>query len=413
MVAALLSSTETSAPEPWHEQWHRHPSAIPAHEWDALVAHHPGGTPFMRHSFLSAMVDSASACADTGWRPLFLSLHDDSGHLLAACPAFVKSHSYGEYVFDWAWADAHDRAFAAQGVRYYPKLLSGVPFSPVPGPRLLVDPLLPEGTQQMLRERLLRALSDQAQRQGWSSAHVLFLTDQEAQAAQSQGWLVRHGAQFHWTNRQPEPYVDFDEFLGSLQRDKRKKIKQERRKVTDAGVTFEVRQGAQITSDDWDFFYRCYAQTYLERGQQPYLSRDFWARVSQARPQDWVLFVALQEGERIAAALLAVDTDQGLAYGRYWGALRNVSCLHFETCYYQPMAWCIEQGYQRFEGGAQGEHKLARGLLATPTRSVHWLVQARFKQAVAQFLSQEGEHVLRYVNELDERTPFKPQHDGD
>ncbi|MES2090298.1 MAG: peptidogalycan biosysnthesis protein, partial [Pseudomonadota bacterium] len=230
------------------EQWHEHPQSIDPLAWDALVAHEPGGTPFMRHSFLTALIDSGSACLETGWQPLFLTLHDDAGTLMAACATFVKSHSYGEYVFDWAWADAHDRAYAQHGARYFPKLLSAVPFSPVPGPRLLVSPHLSEHTRQALRQRLLQALSGQAQRQGWSSAHVLFVSEAEAQAAQSQGWLQREGVQFHWHNRQVEPYVDFEEFLGSLHRDKRKKIKQERRKVQEAGVSFEVLEGAQITS---------------------------------------------------------------------------------------------------------------------------------------------------------------------
>jgi len=395
------------------EQWHDHPGQIEAAQWDALVAGLPGGTPFMRHGFLSAMVDSGSACAETGWHPLFVTLHDDSNRLVAACATFAKTHSYGEYVFDWAWADAHDRAFAEGGARYFPKLLGAVPFSPVPGPRLLVDQQASPEVQQALRERLLQALSQRARLQSWSSAHVLFVSEQEAQAAQAQGWLQRHGVQFHWQNREGDPYFDYDDFLDSLHRDKRKKIKQERRKVRDAGVRFEVLQGAQITPTDWDFFHRCYTQTYWQHGQQPYLTREFWTLASQTRPQDWVLFVAHrphEEGhdERMACALLAVDAELGLAYGRYWGALETVSCLHFEACYYQPMAWCIAQGYQRFEGGAQGEHKLARGLLATPTRSVHWLTHPGFKKAVSDYLSREEHQIRHYIDELDDRKPFKP-----
>ncbi|MDI1260747.1 GNAT family N-acetyltransferase [Aquabacterium sp.] len=389
-------------------QWHDHPGAIDASQWDRLVAGIPGGTPFMRHSFLSAMVDSGSACAKTGWQPLFVTLHDGAGQMVAACATFAKSHSYGEYVFDWAWADAHDRAFGAAGASYFPKLLGAVPFSPVPGPRLLVDPNAAPEVQQALRKSLLHAISQQVQQQAWSSAHILFVSDQEAGAAKEQGWLERHGVQFHWQNRQGEPYFDYEDFLASLHRDKRKKIHQERRKVRDAGVSFEVLEGAQILDADWDFFHRCYTQTYLQHGQQPYLSREFWRLASESRPQDWVLFVASREGERMACALLAVDTELGLAYGRYWGALSTVSCLHFEACYYQPMAWCIAKGYQRFEGGAQGEHKLARGLLGTPTQSVHWLAHPGFKQAVADFLHREGCQIQHYIDELDDRKPFKP-----
>jgi predicted N-acyltransferase len=400
MVAALTLDLR--------EQWHDHPGTIPAHAWDRLVAGIAGGTPFMRHGFLSAMVDSGSACAETGWQPLFLTLHDTAGALVAACATFAKSHSYGEYVFDWSWADAHDRAFGAEGASYYPKLLGAAPFSPVPGPRLLVDPQAAPEVQQALRARLLLAMSEQAQQQGWSSAHVLFVSELEAQAALDQGWLQRHGVQFHWQNREGAPYFDYEDFLASLHRDKRKKIKQERRKVQEAGVTFEVLEGDQISDADWDFFHRCYTQTYHQHGQHPYLTRTFWTLASQARPQDWVLFIAHQGGERIACALMAVDVESGLAYGRYWGALNAVSCLHFEACYYQPMAWCIAKGFQRFEGGAQGEHKLARGLLGVPTQSVHWLAHPGFRQAVADFLHREDHQIQHYIDELNDRKPFKP-----
>jgi len=400
MVAALTLDLR--------EQWHDHPGTIPAQAWDRLVAGIPGGTPFMRHGFLSAMVDSGSACAQTGWQPWFLTLHDAQGELVGAGRTLANSDANGGYGFDGAWADAHDRAFGAEGASYYPKLLGAVPFSPVPGPRLLVDPQASPEVQHALRIRLLQAMSQQAQHQDWSSAHILFVSELEAQAAHEQGWLQRHGVQFHWENRAGDPYLDFEDFLASLHRDKRKKIKQERRKVQEAGISFEVRQGGQITAQDWDFFHRCYTQTYHQHGQRPYLTRDFWTLASQARPQDWVLFIAHQGSERMACALLAVDVESGMAYGRYWGALRTVSCLHFEACYYQPMAWCIAQGFQRFEGGAQGEHKLARGLLGTPTRSVHWLAHPGLRQAVADFLQREDRQIQHYIDELNDRKPFKP-----
>jgi predicted N-acyltransferase len=389
----------------WHQDLHE----IPAADWDALVRLVPGGSPFLSHAFMCAMVDSGSACANTGWLPLFLTLQDESGRVLAGCPAFVKSHSYGEYVFDWAWADAHDRALAAAGITYFPKLLSAVPFSPIPGARLLTHPDLDGDDTTAAQMQLLQALEARCQAQGWSSAHALFVSKPEADMARAQGWLVRDGVQFHWQNRPGQPYADFGEFLASLQRDKRKKIQQERRKVSDAGVHFEVREGAQIGSADWDFFYRCYSQTYREHGQQPYLSRDFWHRVASSLPRNWVLFTAKQGGESVACALLAVDPVHKVAYGRYWGAVASVSCLHFEACYYQPLNWCIEQGYARFEGGAQGEHKLARGLLASPTQSVHWLRHEGLKSAVADFLAREHQGIGHYIDELDERRPFKPQ----
>lgn len=389
--------------------WHESLMEIDAAQWDALVAAVPGGTPFLRHGLLSAFIDSGSACAQTGWQPQFVTLRDAAGGIVAASPVFLKSHSYGEYVFDWSWADAHDRALARLGQHYYPKLLAAVPFSPIPGQRLLVRPDLPDAHRQAARKQLLEAMQSRCEAQGWSSAHALFVSDEEAEIAQSSGWLVRQGVQFHWQNRAPQPYASFEDFLASLHRDKRKKIQQERRKVRDAGVTFEVIEGAAISESDWDFFHLCYGQTYRERGQQPYLTRAFWQQAARALPGCWVLFVASIEGRRIASALLAVDPVKRLAYGRYWGALASVSCLHFEACYYQPLSWCIEHGYARFEGGAQGEHKLTRGLLPVGTRSVHWLQHEGLRDAVADFLMREVRGVSHYISELDERSPFKPQ----
>lgn len=388
--------------------WHERLDQIPADQWDELVSATDGGTPFLRMGLLRAMVDSGSACAETGWQPQFLTLEDEAGRIQAACPLFLKSHSYGEYVFDWAWADAHDRALARYGERYYPKLLGAVPFSPIPGPRLLVQSGLPDELRNQARRQLLQAMVERCHREGWSSAHVLFLPEAEAELARQSGWLIRQGVQFHWQNRAPAPFVDFEDFLASLQRDKRKKIQQERRKIRDAGVSFEVLRGEQITEADWAFFARCYAQTYHERGQQPYLTPAFWRMASQALPDNWVLFIASQGTERVASALLACDPVHQVAYGRYWGAIKDISCLHFEACYYQPLAWCITQGIQRFEGGAQGEHKLTRGLLPVGTRSAHWLRHEGLRDAVAEFLDRETMGVDQYAAELDARSPFKP-----
>jgi predicted N-acyltransferase len=392
--------------------WHDSLSEIPADQWDELAKAVSGGVPFLLHGVLSAFIDSGSACAASGWRPRFLTLRDDRGRVVAGCPAFIKSHSYGEYVFDWSWADAHDRALAPHGRRYHPKLLSAVPFSPIPGERLLVHPTASPELKALARTQLLHALRDQCESSDLSSVHVLFVSEEEARLASAEGWLIRHGMQFHWQNRSEEPYASFEDFMASLQREKRKKIQQERRKVREAGVVFEVLEGSSITADDWDFFHRCYSQTYLERGQTPYLSRDFWTRAAQAAPASWVLFIATHEGRRIAAALLAVDSVSRVAHGRYWGALAQVSCLHFEACYYQPLAWCIEQKYQRFEGGAQGEHKLTRGLLPVNTHSVHWLQHEGLRDAVDDFLKREKQGVASYIGELDERSPFKPQDQG-
>ncbi len=372
------------------------PAAIDAAAWDALLATRAAATPFMRHAYLAALHESGSATASTGWQPQFLCVFDGE-RLIAACPLYLKTHSYGEYVFDWAWADAYQR----HGLRYYPKLLDAVPFTPVPGPRLLAR-------DATARRVLLRAMQQIARDAKLSSAHLLFVDDDDLDAARAEGWMLRSTVQFHWTQNDAAPYADFAAFLASLQRDKRKKIQQERRRVADAGVTFVALEGAQIGADDWAFFYRCYVQTYREHGaSKPYLTRDFFARMAATMPEHWLLFVAQRDGERIAASLIGIDPRRRAAYGRYWGATEHVSCLHFEACYYQPLAWCIANGYTRFEGGAQGEHKMARGLLPVQTWSVHWLAHPQFAQAVGDFLAREGAGVADYLDELNERRPFK------
>jgi predicted N-acyltransferase len=372
-----------------------HPAGIAADRWDALLEAQAAATPFMRHAYLLALHESGSADADTGWLPQFLVVERGS-ELIAACPLYLKDHSYGEYVFDWAWADAYQR----HGLPYYPKLLSAVPFTPVPGPRLLArDPAS--------RELLLRAMMQIARDAQLSSAHVLFLDDADRAAAVDAGWMLRSTVQFHWTNREPEPYAGFADFLSTLQREKRKKIQQERRRVCEAGIGFTVHAGAQIGERDWDFFYRCYTLTYRAHHSTPYLTRDFFARMAATMAEHWVLFIAWKDGRRVAASLIAVDARERSAFGRYWGAIEHVPFLHFEACYYQPLEWCIANGMRRFEGGAQGEHKMARGLLPVQTWSAHWLAHPQFARAVADFLEREDSGIEQYLDELNERRPFK------
>lgn len=371
------------------------PAQISATAWNALLDAQPSATPFMRHEYLLALHASGSAVAQTGWLPQFL-LVEDEGELIAACPLYLKDHSYGEYVFDWAWADAYRR----HGLDYYPKLLDAVPFTPVPGPRLLAF-------DAAGRQLLLAAMQQLARQAKLSSAHLLFLDEADQQAALEAGWMMRSTVQFHWQNRQPQPYADFADFLASLQREKRKKIQQERRRVTDVGVTFTTAQGAEIGAADWDFFYRCYTLTYRAHHSTPYLKRDFFRRMAATMSEHWLLFIAWRGGERIAASLIAIDPQRRVAFGRYWGATEPVSCLHFEACYYQPLQWCIAHGYQRFEGGAQGEHKMARGLLPVQTWSAHWLAHPQFAEAVGDFLAREGAGIEHYLDELNERRPFK------
>ena len=371
------------------------PSEIDASQWNALLAQQPSATPFMRHEYLLALHASGSASAATGWTAQFLAVEED-GELIAACPLYLKDHSYGEYVFDWAWADAYQR----HGLAYYPKLLDAVPFTPVPGPRLLAR-------DANGRRVLLEAMQQFARQAKLSSAHLLFLGEGDQACARDAGWMMRSTVQFHWTNREPGAYLDFQDFLASLQREKRKKIQQERRRVADAGISFAALQGTAISSADWDFFYRCYTLTYRAHHSTPYLTRDFFARMAKTMAENWLLFVARRGDERIAVSMIGIDPVRRVAFGRYWGAIEFVPCLHFEACYYHPLAWCIDQGYQRFEGGAQGEHKMARGLLPVQTWSAHWLAHPQFAQAVADFLEREGAGVESYMDELNERVPFK------
>jgi predicted N-acyltransferase len=374
---------------------HTEPGELPLDAWNALLESQAAPSPFMRLEYLQALHESGSATAETGWQPQFLSL-SRGDELVAACPAYLKSHSYGEYVFDFAWADAYRR----HGLAYYPKLLVAVPFTPVPGSRLLAR-------DAQSRELLMRGLQALAEQQELSSAHLLFGDASDLAAANNRHWLQRSGVQFHWQNRDPLPFASFEEFLKAMQRDKRKKIQQEQRRVVDAGIVFEVREGSQITETDWDFFYHCYQLTYRAHHSTPYLSREFFRLMAERMPANWLLFIAKRGEQRVAASLIALDPQRRQAYGRYWGCTEPVSCLHFDACYYQPLAWCIDKRYQRFEGGAQGEHKMARGLLPVSTSSSHWLAHPDFSHAVADFLAQEGQAMRGYVNELESHHPFK------
>ncbi len=394
-------------------------AAIAPTQWDDLLACQGQPTPFMRHAYLLALEESGSVGAGTGWDPVALTVRERAGNdgrapgaLVAAAAAYLKMHSYGEYVFDWAWADAYRR----YGQEYYPKLVVAVPFTPVPGARLLAR-------DAAARALLLRAFEALARESGCSSVHLLFGDSADNDAAQQARWMMRQGVQFHWHNRgalQPGdagtpgapagtalPYVDFADFLASLQREKRKKIGQERRRVQEAGVTFETLAGECIAQDDWDFFHACYCNTYAEHRSTPYLTREFFTRMQRAMPGNWVMFVASRAGRRVACALIAVDRAAGAAYGRYWGALESIPYVHFEACYYQPLQWCIEQRFRRFEGGAQGEHKMARGLMPVRTQSAHWIAEPQFARAIGSHLQQESGAIDTYLDELDDRTPFK------
>ncbi|WP_205193231.1 GNAT family N-acetyltransferase [Burkholderia sp. LMG 13014] len=373
------------------------PAEVPADEWNALLARDAQPTPFLRHEFLDALHVARCAVDDTGWSPHFVSLTDErTGRLAAAAPVYAKQHSYGEYVFDWAWADAYQR----NDLPYYPKLLCAVPFTPVQGTRLLA-------ADDDARRRLAATLLAFAEQSDVSSLHVLFPTGDEAALLESMGMMLREGVQFHWIN---DGYRHFDDFLGTLEQKKRKNIRAERRKVHDAGVTFRRLTGDQITDADWRFFSRCYRQTYREHFSSPYLNLDFFRTIGATMPENLLLVIAEADGQPIASALAVYrrgENGGGTLYGRYWGAVEHVPCLHFETAYYQLLEFCIEAGLDTFEGGAQGEHKLARGFLPTVTHSAHWLAHPAFSDAVARFLERETEHIHAYVDELREHDPFR------
>ncbi|WP_224022900.1 GNAT family N-acetyltransferase [Burkholderia vietnamiensis] len=374
------------------------PAEVPADEWNALLERDAQPTPFLRHEFLDALHVARCAVDDTGWSPHFVTLTDaHTGRLAAAAPVYAKQHSYGEYVFDWAWADAYQR----NDLPYYPKLLCAVPFTPVQGTRLLA-------VDEDARRRLAATLLAFAEQSDVSSLHVLFPTGDEARLLESMGMMLREGVQFHWLN---DGYRDFDDFLGTLEQKKRKNIRAERRKVRDAGITFRRLVGEQITDADWRFFTRCYRQTYREHYSSPYLNLEFFRTIGATMPENLLLVVAEADGRPIASSLAVyrcgADGRGGTLYGRYWGALEHVPCLHFETAYYQLLEFCIEAGLDTFEGGAQGEHKLARGFLPTVTHSAHWLAHPAFSDAVARFLERETEHIHAYVDELREHDPFR------
>jgi len=324
---------------------------IGAERWNAVLAHETAN-PFVRYEFLHALHASGCAAERTGWEPHHLTLWSGN-ELKAAAPLYRKHHSYGEYVFDWAWADAHQR----HGIDYYPKWLVAVPFTPVPGPRLLA-------VDAASRDALAAALQRHAEASGLSSIHALFLPEADAARLGALGQMTRRSVQFHWFNR---GYAAFDDYLAGLTQPKRKKVRAERRKVAEAGVTFARKVGSDIGEADWAFFAHCYARTYAAHHSTPYLTRAFFLRVAQAMPETLLLVVAQRDGRPIASALALFDAER--LYGRYWGAVETVPCLHFETSYYQMIEFAIERRLAWFEGGAQGAHKLARGLDPVPTRS--------------------------------------------
>jgi predicted N-acyltransferase len=357
-------------------------------QWQALA----GDNPTLAWSFLHALHETGCASTQTGWTPRYLVLYR-AGVLRGAMPLYLKDHSRGEYVFDHAWADAFHR----NGLDYYPKLLSAVPFTPVTGSRLLAA--TPED-----RKLLAHAVLQVARQLETSSLHILFPDEQDRQALAAAGFMLREGVQFHWEN---PGYADFDAFLASFKMEKRKKIRQDRRRVLDAGIRFEHLAGRSITADVLQFFYQCYVATYEAHFSRPYLSLEFFERLREQSPDSLIIVLALRGDQPVAVALNLVGGN--VMYGRYWGTTEFVSGLHFETCYVQSIDYCITHGIARFEGGAQGVHKMSRGLSPTPTWSAHWVADPRFASAIADFLAQETAAIGEYIDELAEHQPFKEE----
>ncbi|MEE1947509.1 GNAT family N-acetyltransferase [Pseudomonas alcaligenes] len=366
---------------------HRLADIAPA-AWDALL---PEAQPFLRHAFLAALEDSGSVGVHTGWQPAHRLLRDAAGEVRVALPAYIKEHSFGEYVFDMGWAEACQRA----GIAYYPKLLGAVPFSPVSGPRLLGDP------QQagVLLDELTASLAGE----GLSGLHVNFLRAEDDVLFEARdGWLQRLDCQYHWRNR---GYRDFQDFLDALSSRKRKQLRKEREQVAEQGIDFRWQLGAELCEADWDFVYACYASTYHVRRRAPYLTRAFFSLLAERMPEAIRVVSALQHGRPVAMAFSLVAGER--FYGRYWGCLGDFDRLHFETCFYQGIERAIAEGLQCFDAGAQGEHKLIRGFEPVITRSWHYLLHPGLRAAVANFLAEERPALRAYAEQARELLPYR------
>jgi uncharacterized protein len=369
-------------------------SEVSPADWNALLS--PDASPFLKHEFLSTLEETACVGSNTGWQIAHLALYR-SKKLIGAMPLYLKLHSYGEFVFDWSWAQAYEQ----QGMQYYPKALCAIPFTPVQGSRILFAPL---ENKSQVQEQLIAGLKTLLMQNKLSSAHVLFPLGEQTQAMVDQGFMLRDSVQFHWHNHQ---FVSFEQFLSTLTMKRRKNIRQEREKVSREGISFRHIPGQSATDQDWEFFYQCYANTYMEHHSSPYLNQDFFKLLCSRMPENLHLIVAQRGSSPIAASLLFVDAASSTAYGRYWGALEHIPCLHFETAYYQAIEYCIEQKIETFEGGAQGEHKMARGFLPTTIQSAHFIVDPQFSKAVKHFLEREQLGIGAYVDELAEHSPLK------
>ena len=367
---------------------------IPTSDWNTLLPRDAGL--FLNHAFLSALEETGCVGDKTGWQVAHLGLKEQN-ILVGVMPLYLKQHSYGEFVFDWSWAQAYEQ----QGMNYYPKALCAIPFTPVQGARILC---FPGKNTKEIYAALVAGLKSLLVHNHLSSAHILFPLASELAAFEDQGFMLRDSVQFHWHNKD---FQSFEHFLAALTMKRRKNIRREREQVFREQITFRHIPGKLSTDQDWEFFYRCYQNTYVEHLSSPYLNEAFFKLWAQRMPDNLHLIIAQRDQTPIAASLLVVDKDSSKAYGRYWGAIEHIPCLHFETAYYQAIEYCIEEGIQIFEGGAQGEHKMARGFLPTTIQSAHYIVDPRFAQAVKHFLEREHQGIAAYVDELAEHSPLK------
>ena len=378
-----------------HVQVHKSIDGIPAGDWNRLV----GDYPFLRHEFLTALEHSGSASAKTGWQAQHLTCADAEGTLLGALPLYLKSNSYGEFVFDWAWADAYQR----HGHAYYPKLVSAAPFAPVDGPRLLISPTADAAA---VSAALIDKTRELARSHRASSVHCLFPRETELPAWENAGFLTRRDCQFHWHDR---GYRDFEHFLDSFTADKRKKVHRERRRIAEAGISMRACGGDELDEKLMEALYRFYGATYAKRGRHAYLTRGFFEEIRRTMPGNLVVIFAFLEQEPVAAAICLRSGDT--LYGRHWGSEQEFHSLHFETCYYQGIEYCIRNGLKHFNPGTQGEHKISRGFEPVFTYSSHWLARPEFHAAIDEYLRREQHQITAYFHETEAHLPFHADHE--
>jgi uncharacterized protein len=364
--------------------------ALPAAQWNALAG---TGCPFLRHEFLAALEHNGCVDPSNGWTTAHIALLD-GGKLVAAAPAYYKAHSWGEFVFDFAWAQAYER----NGLRYYPKLVCAVPFSPINSPRLLLDPALPA---EPLRTQLIAELIARCSARNLSSAHALFISDTERQAFEASHWLLRSAVQFHWHNA---GHQDFDSWLATFRSEKRKQIRRERRRCQEAGVHFLTLHGGELTPSQLQFIHEVHARTFHLHGHEPYLNLAFFAEIARTLGDKLMVKLAMRGEQPVAAAIFLVSDDA--LFGRYWGAVAEFHSLHFEACYHQGIEYCIEHGLSRFEPGTQGEHKVIRGFVPSPVWSAHYIADPGFRAAIAGYLGREQPAIAAYADDIAAHTPF-------